>query len=373
MRFNLNKIKSSIFYFFVYILIAAAAFSIENYVEEYEKAKLMYESNEYEKSNFILEKILYSFKDYKSANILYLKSKYKNNHREYFYNNYNKVFDYDDKYKLELYHFCIENKEIHIAINIYDSIKYKNDIEDDFMKYLYDYGIKSMIVDKYFYYSMLDIIEKDKREAERIYFEAIQDLKKGNRYLAQTKVITAIDIFSENFLYHLKLGQIYADDKNYYLAEKKFLDALELQKAKIVYYNLFKLYAETNNDIRMYEVSKEILDLKEVKRKLREIYIQNQENRINVRIVKFTDDSVYLNRRGIENVNIGDSFYLVRDSENIVDIVTGEKLATMYENVAKLRVIKKHDKIVIFKIIEKYNDLSVNSEYVLKEEKLYKF
>lgn len=368
-----EKLNRKILIVLMFFLTFNVFFCIENYLEEYNKAEEFYKQNEYKKAVFILEKIMDSFPEYKAANVLYLKSLYQIGEKYEFQKNYNKIAGYEDKYKFEMLDFLIDKNEVSKAEYIYDSIENNENVKHRFMKFLYSNGFKQKIINKYFYFEMLDLIEHDKKKAEESYFEAVKMLKKGDRIKALRHLKSAIDFYPENYIYHLKTGQIYADEKNFFLAERNFIKALELQEEKEIYINLFRLYLDTENEMKMYETAKNILDVFEVKKKLKEIYYKQQKERKPVKIIKISEDKIYLDKRIIKNAEIGDSFYLIEDKENLYDMVTGEKLGVISENVLKIRVFKIMEKVIVFQILEKFKNYNLNSEYILKREKVHKF
>ncbi len=366
-----KKIKVNLI-LLVFIVFSRLLFC-ENYTVKLEQAKTYYKQKEYLQAVFILEKTLETYPEYKAANILYLKTVYKLQEMSIFEKEYHHITSYEDKYKLDLLDFLISNNEIEKSEILYDSLENNAKIEDRFMKFLYEQGQKKKILEKYKYYKMIDQIEKDKKNAEGKYFEAIQALKSGNRMTALLRLDEAIELFPEEYIYFLKKGQIYADEKNFFLAERNFLKALNLQENDEIYLNMFRIYLDTNDEFKMYEIAKHILDKKEVKKVLKKIYYRQQNERKNVRIVRKENDKIYLDKRLLKNAKIGDAFYLQKDKETLYDMVTGEKLGNVKENIAKIRVYKVLEKVLVFQVLEKFQELDIKSNYIIKRERAYKY
>jgi len=368
-----KKYKFNILLVFVLFFMQIQNIYCVDYVEDLTKAQNYYDNKEYLQAAFILEKALDSFPEYKAANILYIKTLYKLDMKKEYNLKLQNIFSYEDKYKLDILDFLINNNELEKTEHMYDSLENNEIIKDRFMEFLYKNGKKRKIIEKYNYYKMVDKIEKDKKQAEDKYFKAIQALKSGERMKAVAHLNDTIKLFPENYIYYLKLGQIYADEKNFFLAEKNFIEALKLQEKKEIYMNLFKLYIDTENEQKMYETAKYILGETEVKRVLKEFYYRQQKERKSVRIIREYENKIYLDKRLFKNSMIGDTFYLQQDKDVLYDMVTGENLGNITENIAKIRVYKVLDKMIIFQVLDKYKEFDLKSDYILKKERAYKY
>ncbi len=121
----------------------------QNLYKEYEIAKQEYKNNDLEISQKRVEKILNEFDDYKEANVLYFKILYQNKEMFKLKKIFEKISNYEDDLKREIYEFLLDQNDILRLEMIYELIENKENIKESFTKKLYENKKYNIILKKY--------------------------------------------------------------------------------------------------------------------------------------------------------------------------------------------------------------------------------
>lgn len=349
------------------VLLIVMSFNVLalNIHEEYESAKLSYEEKNYLKAAFSLEKVLNEYPDYSWAKLLEMKTAYELSDKEKFEKRYKELIKSSEEIRLNMFSFFMEKKIEDKLEEVFKNLINKENVEVDFLEYLYKMKRYKKILNRYSDTKFITLIEKEKTKADISYYKAIDELKKNNKIKALGFLEEAIDTYPENYIYYLKIGQVYADSRNYYIAEYNFLKALEFEDKEEIYLNLFELYKEMDNIDGIYSVSKKILHHVKVKKALKKIYEKENRKKRAVSILRSEGKKIMISRSNFNDLEIGDTYFLQREKDILRDSNTGEVLAVIKEKTAKVRVYELIDKIVVLYIIDEYEKLDRGVSYYL--------
>ncbi len=365
-----------------------------NIYDEYQNARKFYFEKDYTKAAFSLEKVLNEVPDYEEAKLLYFKVRYETGERfkvelkdsfEFVYKKgegsttsaaklFYELIKTNDKTRKDLFNYLMLQDELELLETVYDNMDDKELLKSVFLEYLFINKEYDRISDKYPENSYISKIESDKAKADSYYFTALKMLKENQTIDALSMMQDAVRVYPENYVYYFKIGQVYADNKNFDLAEYNFIKALSLEDLEEIKINLFNLYYAQRKFDNAYEVSKDISHLPEVREKLKSMYYEQEDNNVYVRVITRFGSEITMDKRVItreRNLNIGDTFTISSAVPGIYDNKTGEKLATRAIPVARIRVSNVEDKLVTFEIVEEYIVVLVDREYIIgKKEEL---
>ena len=373
----------------IYILII---FNINaNVYENYQNAKKQFENKSYEQAKFSLEQVLNEVSDYDEAKLLYFKLKYEVGERfdirlindEFF--RYKKdsaatiarlfydLLKAKDPIKKDLFSYLLAQNELNLLEVVYDSMEDKTPFRDNFLGILFQKKQYKKIINKYPVYSFVRKVEEEKTKADNFYYSALKKLKENNTEEALKLLKEAIITYPENSIYYIKIAQVYADNKNYELAEFNFYEALSYEDREDIKVNLFNIYYAQNQYDKAYTIGKDINHLPEVREKLKSMYYNQVDNNVYLKVIAKVNNEILADKRPIltrRNISVGDTFTLIQAQTIIYDPKTGEKLATRTIPVARVRVSSIEEKIITFTIVEEYKVVLADREYILgmKEE-----
>ncbi|MBN2838712.1 MAG: hypothetical protein JXM74_08165, partial [Fusobacteriaceae bacterium] len=272
-------------FFLICILII---FNINaNVYENFQNAKKQFDSKAYEQAKFSLEQVLNEAPDYDEAKLLYFKLKYETGERfdinlindEFF--RYKKdsaasiarlfydLLKAKDPIKKDLFNYLISQGDLTLLEAVYDSMDSRAIYTDSFLKVLYAHKQYGKILKKYPVYAYVRLVEEQKTKADDLYFGALKKLKENDTEEAIKLLKEAVITYPENAVYYIKMGQVYADNKNYELAEYNFFAALSYENREDVKLSLFNIYYAQNEYNKAYAVAKDINYLPEVREKLK--------------------------------------------------------------------------------------------------------
>ena len=373
----------------IYILII---FNINaNVYENYQNAKKQFENKSYEQAKFSLEQVLNEVSDYDEAKLLYFKLKYEVGERfdirlindEFF--RYKKdsaatiarlfydLLKAKDPIKKDLFSYLLAQNELNLLEVVYDSMEDKTHFRDNFLGILFQKKQYKKIINKYPVYSFVRKVEEEKTKADNFYYSALKKLKENNTEEALKLLKEAIITYPENSIYYIKIAQVYADNKNYELAEFNFYEALSYEDREDIKVNLFNIYYAQNQYDKAYTIGKDINHLPEVREKLKSMYYNQVDNNVYLKVIAKVNNEILADKRPIltrRNISVGDTFTLIQAQTIIYDPKTGEKLATRTIPVARVRVSRIEEKLITFTIVEEYMVVLADREYILgmKEE-----
>ena len=373
----------------IYILII---FNINaNVYENYQNAKKQFENKSYEQAKFSLEQVLNEVSDYDEAKLLYFKLKYEVGERfdirlindEFF--RYKKdsaatiarlfydLLKAKDPIKKDLFSYLLAQNELNLLEVVYDSMEDKTPFRDNFLGILFQKKQYKKIINKYPVYSFVRKVEEEKTKADNFYYSALKKLKENNTEEALKLLKEAIITYPENSIYYIKIAQVYADNKNYELAEFNFYEALSYEDREDIKVNLFNIYYAQNQYDKAYTIGKDINHLPEVREKLKSMYYKQVDNNVYLKVIAKVNNEILADKRPIltrRNISVGDTFTLIQAQTIIYDPKTGEKLATRTIPVARVRVSRIEEKLITFTIVEEYMVVLADREYILgmKEE-----
>ena len=373
----------------IYILII---FNINaNVYENYQNAKKQFENKSYEQAKFSLEQVLNEVPDYDEAKLLYFKLKYEVGERfdirlindEFF--RYKKdsaasiarlfydLLKAKDPIKKDLFSYLLAQNELTLLEVVYDSMEDKTPFRDDFLGILFQKKQYKKIIDKYPVYSFVRKVEEEKTKADSFYYSALKKLKENSTDEALKLLKEAIVTYPENPVYYIKIAQVYADNKNYELAEFNFYEALSYEDREDIKVNLFNIYYAQNQYDKAYTIGQDINHLPEVREKLKSMYYNQVDNNVYLKVIAKVNNEILADKRPIltrRSLNVGDTFTLIQAQTIIYDPKTGEKLATRTIPVARVRVSRIEEKLITFTIVEEYMVVLADREYILgmKEE-----
>ena len=376
-------------FFLICILII---FNINaNVYENFQNAKKQFDSKAYEQAKFSLEQVLNEAPDYDEAKLLYFKLKYETGERfdinlindEFF--RYKKdsaasiarlfydLLKAKDPIKKDLFNYLISQGDLTLLEAVYDSMDSRAIYTDSFLKVLYAHKQYGKILKKYPVYAYVRLVEEQKTKADDLYFGALKKLKENDTEEAIKLLKEAVVTYPENSVYYIKMGQVYADNKNYELAEYNFFAALSYENREDVKLSLFNIYYAQNEYNKAYAVAKDINYLPEVREKLKSMYYNQEDYNLYIKIILIQGKEIIADKRPITSrrkLSVGDTFTLVQAQTIIFDNKTGEKLTTKTIPVAMVRVSKIEEKLVTFTIVEEYMVVLQDREYILglKEE-----
>ena len=373
----------------IYILII---FNINaNVYENYQNAKTQFENKSYEQAKFSLEQVLNEVSDYDEAKLLYFKLKYEVGERfdirlindEFF--RYKKdsaatiarlfydLLKAKDPIKKDLFSYLLAQNELNLLEVVYDSMEDKTPFRDNFLGILFQKKQYKKIINKYPVYSFVRKVEEEKTKADNFYYSALKKLKENSTEEALKLLKEAIITYPENSIYYIKIAQVYADNKNYELAEFNFYEALSYEDREDIKVNLFNIYYAQNQYDKAYTIGKDINHLPEVREKLKSMYYNQVDNNVYLKVIAKVNNEILADKRPIltrRNISVGDTFTLIQAQTIIYDPKTGEKLATRTIPVARVRVSRIEEKLITFTIVEEYMVVLADREYILgmKEE-----
>ena len=373
----------------IYILII---FNINaNVYENYQNAKKQFENKSYEQAKFSLEQVLNEVSDYDEAKLLYFKLKYEVGERfdirlindEFF--RYKKdsaatiarlfydLLKAKDPIKKDLFSYLLAQNELNLLEVVYDSMEDKTPFRDNFLGILFQKKQYKKIINKYPVYSFVRKVEEEKTKADNFYYSALKKLKENSTEEALKLLKEAIITYPEKSIYYIKIAQVYADNKNYELAEFNFYEALSYEDREDIKVNLFNIYYAQNQYDKAYTIGKDINHLPEVREKLKSMYYNQVDNNVYLKVIAKVNNEILADKRPIltrRNISVGDTFTLIQAQTIIYDPKTGEKLATRTIPVARVRVSRIEEKLITFTIVEEYMVVLADREYILgmKEE-----
>ncbi|MGM0507971.1 MAG: tetratricopeptide repeat protein [Fusobacteriota bacterium] len=336
----------------------------DNFYEDYKEANKFYENGNLIQGRYQLEKVLNEYKDYKEANVLYFKILYNLEDETTYEKIFEKILDLDNESKKEIYEFLLEKEDLEYLEKIYDSTEEKEEIKSSFLEILFDNQRYDKIINKYSTDEYIAKIESQKSKADNNYFTALDYLKKNDVNNSLILLKEAIKKYPFNYRYFLKIGQLYADKKSYNLAEINFKKALNFSDEDKIYLNLFRLYKRTNENNKLYAVSRHILDYQEVKEELKRLYPQNQINE-ELKILKKEQNKIFLSAYYEKDLEVGNTYNLGRLKDKIIDNKTGEVLYAKKEKLAKIRFFDSQDKILVFHVLEGTQNINLEDNYIL--------
>ncbi len=311
----------------VYILII---FNINaNVFENYQNAKKQFENKSYEQAKFSLEQVLNEVSDYDEAKLLYFKLKYETGERfdirlindEFF--RYKKdsaatiarlfydLLKAKDPIKKELFAYLLTQNELTLLEVVYDSMEDKIPFRDNFLGILFSKKQYKKIINKYPVYSFVRKVEEEKTKADGFYYSALKKLKENSTEEALKLLKEAIITYPENPIYYIKIAQVYADNKNYELAEFNFYEALSYEDREDIKVNLFNIYYAQNQYDKAYTIGKDINHLPEVREKLKSMYYNQVDNNVYIKVIAKVNNEILADKRPIltrKNLNVGDTF-----------------------------------------------------------------
>jgi tetratricopeptide (TPR) repeat protein len=357
---NPKKISLIIIYFTLVINIFSA-----NIYEEYQNAKEYYNQKDYKKAMYSLELVLNEVPDYEEAKLLYFKINYELNNSEKVSKLFKELITTDDDVRVKLFNYLMLHNETTALLQIYDTLENKEALQNIFLEYLYLNKEYNIILNKYPLIEYVKRIEKDKQKADNYYYEAISLLKNNSTNEAMVLMKKAIETYPENYIYYFKIGKVYADNKNFVLAEYNFNKALEYNDSEEIKLSLLKLYYDQKKYDKVYEMSRTISHLPEVRKILKSMYYEQKDDYTRVRIITRWNTQVTVDRRIIPNATLGDTYILSSVLPSVFDNRTGEKLATRTLPVARVRISRLDQKLATFEIIEEYAVVEVDQEYII--------
>lgn len=351
----------------LFLFICQSFLVAENLYEDYTKAEQFYSDKEIDKGIDTISRVLKIYPDYSQAKILYFKlltEKKDFEKREILFADILKKENDNTKYSL--YNYIETANDIVSAEKIYFSIENKTKLNDKYIELLFKNkkykSIASLEIPESKVY--LEKIEKNKKNADESYYKAISSLKNNNVDLAISSIRNAINIFPENQVYYIKLGEIYADNKNFFLAELNFKEALKYSDDKKIYEKLFLLYLETKNYDSLYRVSKHISDIPYVKEHMKKI-TEELAKKVKITVLKREGNLVYIERDVFKDSKIGDSYTISKEKSIIENVNTGEYFGFIPEIYGKIRLFNFSDKVSIFVILEEYKNIIEQDSFYL--------
>lgn len=372
-----------------YILIVINANA--NVYENYQNAKKQFDNKSYEQAKFSLEQVLNEVPDYDEAKLLYFKLKYEMGERfdirlindEFF--RYKKdsaatiarlfydLLKSKDSIKKDLFTYLLGQNDLTLLEVVYDSMEDKTLFRDNYLNVLFAKKQYKKIIEKYPVYSFVRKVEEEKTKADNYYYSALKKLKENSTEEAIKFLKEAIVAYPENPVYYTKIAQVYADNKNYELAEFNFYEALSYEDSVDIKIDLFNIYYLQNKYNEAYTIAKDINHLPEVREKLKSMYYNQVDNNVYLKVIAKVNNEILADKRPIlarRSLKVGDTFTLIQAQTIIYDPKTGEKLATRTIPVARVRVSRLEEKLVTFTIVEEYMVVLPDREYILgmKEE-----
>jgi len=366
-----------------------------NIYDDYQSARKFYFEKDYTKASFSLEKVLNKVPDYEEAKLLYFKVRYETGERfkveikdsyEFVYRKgegattsaaslFYELIKTNDETRRDLFSYLMLQDETDLLEVVYDSLENKEELQAIFLEYLFVNKEYIKISEKYPELSYTKKIEGNKSKADGYYFTALKMLKENKTIDAMSLLHQAIDAYPENYVYYFKIAQLYADNKNFDLAEYNFLKALSFSDLNEIKENLFNLYYLQGKYDEAYSISRDINNIPKIREKLRDMYYKQDDKNVYVRVITKEGRSLGVDKRLItreRNLEIGDTFLLNTTVPGIYDNRTGERLATRMEPVARVRVSNIEEKLVTFEIVEEYRVVLVDREYIIgKKEELW--
>lgn len=348
-----------------YFVFFGIAFAEINVYDEFQNAKKFYSEKEYEKAAYSLELVLNEVPDYKEAKLLYLKVKYETNDPEVLGELFTSLLTTDDKIRGELFNYLMLHNEEGGLERAYNSLEDKSKYKKIFLEYLYLNKRYLKILYRYPVIEYVRKVEANKQKADEYFYQALSLLKQNKTNEAMTLMKKAVENYPENYIYYYKIGQVYADNKNFQLAEYNFYEALKYDDIEEVKVSLLNLYYDQKNYNMVYETSKSIAHLPEVRKKLKAIYYEQKDNFTRVRVITRWNQQITIDRRKMGFLSLGDTFILSSVLPSVFDNRTGERLATRSVPVARVRVSRVDQKLATLEIIEEYIVVEVDQEYLV--------
>jgi tetratricopeptide (TPR) repeat protein len=208
-------------------------------------------------------------------------------------------------------------------------------------------------------------VEANKQKADEYFYQALSLLKQNKTNEAMALMKKSVETYPENYIYYFKIGQVYADNKNFQLAEYNFYEALSYEDSEEVKVSLLNLYYDQKNYDMVYETSKSVAHLPEVRKKLKSIYYEQEDEFTRVKVITRWNQQITIDRRQLGYINLGDTFILSSVLPSVFDNRTGERLATRSIPVARVRVSRIDQKLATLEIIEEYIIVEVEQEYIV--------
>lgn len=294
-----------------FLLISSIA-SAQNLYKDFEMSETLYKNGNYKEATEMLEELRKDYPDYFPASYLYYKSMYMEKRGDKAEEIYKQILNSGEEVKEDILNFFIEKEDIYKSEEVYSVVENKLKFRYKMAELMYKHKLYNKVIREYPEKKVIDMIEKDKNAADTLYFKAMAELKINSKNTSAPieYIENAVKIYPVNYIYYQRLGQLYADKKNFYLAEYNFRKAIEYNDSKEIYLNLFRLYSEYNDYEMIYRIAPFVIDYPEVKLKLRDMYKNRVIFKNRVRAVKIEDEKyVYIDRRNIGNIKAGDGFF----------------------------------------------------------------
>jgi tetratricopeptide (TPR) repeat protein len=360
----MNKMKNLILIVAYFVFFALSLAEINVY-DEFQNAKKFYSEKEYVKAAYSLELVLNEVPDYKEAKVLYFKVKLEQDEPEALGEILTSLLTTDDKVRGELFNYLMLRNEEYALESVYRSLEDKAPYRDIFLEYLYLNKRYLKILYKYPEIEYVKKVEANKQKADEYFYQALSLLKQNKTNEAMALMKKSVETYPENYIYYFKIGQVYADNKNFQLAEHNFYEALSYEDSEEVKVSLLNLYYDQKNYDMVYETSKSIAHLPEVRKKLKSIYYEQEDEFTRVKVITRWNQQITIDRRQLGYISLGDTFILSSVLPSVFDNRTGERLATRSIPVARVRVSRIDQKLTTLEIIEEYIIVEVEQEYII--------
>lgn len=355
-------------YTIIIFLIVCSLATAENLYKDFEMSKTLYKNGNYGEAAELIEEIRENYPDYFPASQLYFKLMYTRGDSDKVEGIYKQILNSNEDIKEDILNFFIDKEDIDKSEEVYSVIQDKQKFKYRIAELMYRHKLYTKVIREYPEKKIIDMIEKDKNLADSWYFKAMEELKRNSKDSSKPieYIETAVKIYPVNYVYYHRLGQLYADKKNFYLAEHNFRKAIEYNDSKEIYLNLFRLYSEHNDYEMIYQIAPIVIDYPEVKIKLKEMYKNRVVFKDKIRVARIENEKyLYIDRRNLKELKIGDGFFIEKTKDVIYDKLNGEKLAEVNEKVCKVRVYDIKDKVALFYIVESYIPITTTEDYVI--------
>jgi tetratricopeptide (TPR) repeat protein len=347
-------------------VLLSITFAEVNVYDEFQNAQKFYSEKEYVKAAYSLELVLNEVPDYKEAKLLYFKVKFEQNESEALGDIFTSLLKTDDEIRGELFNYLMLNNNEYGFESAYRALENKAPYKDVFLEYLFLNKRYLKILYQYPELEYVKKIEANKQKADEYYYQALSLLKQNKTNEAMALMKKSVEIYPENYIYYFKIGQVYADNKNFELAEHNFYEALSYKEDEEVKVSLFNLYYDQRDFDMVYHTSKSIAHIPEVRKKLKSIYYEQKDEFTRVKVITRWNQQITVDRRQLGLINLGDTFILSAVLPSVFDNRTGEKLATKSIPVARVRVGRIDQKLATLEIIEEYLIVEVDNEYIVE-------
>lgn len=355
-------------YIIITFLIISSIATAENLYKDFEESNTLYKNGNYTEAGELLAEIRENYPDYFPASLLYYKVMYNTKSIKKVEAIYKQILNSNEDIKEDILNFFIEKEDIEKSEEVYLITENKSKFRYRMAELMYKHKLYTKVIREYPEKKVIDMIEKDKNLANSWYFKAMAELKTDAKNSSKPieYIENAVKSYPVNYIYYYRLGQLYADKKNFYLAEYNFRKAIEYNESKEIYLNLFRLYSENNDYEMIYQIAPFVIEYPEVKIKLKEMHKNRVVFKNKIRVARVEENKyLYIDRRNIVELKAGDGFFIERTKDVIYDKLNGEKLIEITEKVCKVRVYDIKDKIAVFYIVESYIPITTTEDYVI--------